>query len=273
MTSLMSISPLGTSVVHNVAAFLPWHRYFVSVYEKMLRDECNFNGDMVYWDWTLDWERPDAAEVFEPISGFGGNGNVSGALTVGQARCVVDGPFAGLQLQYFDDTSQKPHCLSRNFNNAVQPGTPGYKEGQLDGAPYRPEVLKKVLAEKTYDGFRAALEDGPHNAIPLGLGGDFAAFTAPNGNHPLPGPIRQLTYFYEDPLFFLHHVQLDRLWWMWQEAALSERLMQYNGMRNVSGVEVPATLDDVLPMTGLSHSATVRDVMDIRNGLLCYTYL
>lgn len=35
-----------------------------------------------------------------------------------------------------------------------------------------------------------------------------------------------------DPLFFLHHTNLDRLWWQWQSADLPARLEQMGG-RNV----------------------------------------
>ena len=35
-----------------------------------------------------------------------------------------------------------------------------------------------------------------------------------------------------DPLFFLHHTNLDRLWWVWQQANLTARLNDISG-RNV----------------------------------------
>lgn len=35
-----------------------------------------------------------------------------------------------------------------------------------------------------------------------------------------------------DPLFFLHHTNLDRLWWQWQSASLPARLEEMGG-RNV----------------------------------------
>ena len=35
-----------TTTVHNVGAFLPFHRYYIKVHERMIRDECNYTGRM-----------------------------------------------------------------------------------------------------------------------------------------------------------------------------------------------------------------------------------
>jgi hypothetical protein len=41
--------------------------------------------------------------------------------------------------------------------------------------------LDKILKKDDFYGFNLALEMGPHDTIPTGIGGDFRAFTAPNG--------------------------------------------------------------------------------------------
>lgn len=33
---------------HDTAAFLPWHRYFIHVYEKALREQCAYSGHLTY---------------------------------------------------------------------------------------------------------------------------------------------------------------------------------------------------------------------------------
>jgi tyrosinase len=83
-----------------------------------------------------------------------------------------------------------------------------------------------------------------------------------------------------DPLFFLHHAGLDRLWAMWQELDLDNRL------HNVSGT-VPSllpfsfpgsnfTLDTPIWMGFSAPDRPVKDVMDTMNrngkGFLCYKY-
>jgi tyrosinase len=76
-----------------------------------------------------------------------------------------------------------------------------------------------------------------------------------------------------EPLFFLHHAQIDRLWWLWQQGDAS-RLSDYTGaalhFNETEATEV--SLDDVLLMGGIEEDLKVRDVMDIHNEKLCYTY-
>lgn len=36
------------SQAHETAAFLPWHRYFIHVYENALREECAYSGHLTY---------------------------------------------------------------------------------------------------------------------------------------------------------------------------------------------------------------------------------
>lgn len=40
--------------IHMVAQFLPWHRYYVHIFESMLRDECAYTGPMTWWNEPLD---------------------------------------------------------------------------------------------------------------------------------------------------------------------------------------------------------------------------
>jgi len=116
-----------------------------------------------------------------------------------------------------------------------------------------------------------------------------------------------------DPLFWLHHTWLDKVFWDWQARDLPARLTDM-GYINIQGPvedvglpqpfpweptwsppfeslfplpssprewEIPVgdgggnvtTLSHVLNMFGVIPNATIRDVMDIRGGLLCYEYL
>jgi tyrosinase len=74
-----------------------------------------------------------------------------------------------------------------------------------------------------------------------------------------------------DPVFFLHHTNLDRLWWQWQNTAQGGRVNAYQGKAN-NNTDIRATLMDVLDVGGLSRSLQVADVMETTQGLFCYTY-
>lgn len=99
-----------------------------------------------------------------------------------------------------------------------------------------------------------------------------------------------------DPVFFLHHANLDRLWWEWQTRDLPGRLRDMGG-RNTPSAEFLAnparewappgpaltaysgdpgdttTLGHTLWMGGLVPNATVADVMDIQGAFLCFDYV
>lgn len=74
-----------------------------------------------------------------------------------------------------------------------------------------------------------------------------------------------------DPIFFLHHGQIDRIWWSWQRYS-EDRPRQYNGKsRDDSSAE--GMLTDELEFGGLlSSSPTIAEVMDTEGGILCYRY-
>ena len=77
-------------------------------------------------------------------------------------------------------------------------------------------------------------------------------------------------------MFYLHHGNLDRVWWSWQSRNLTARTtdisgpllaMDYTGARGGN-----ATLDTPMEYASLTKGIKVRDAMDIRTGNLCYTY-
>lgn len=76
-----------------------------------------------------------------------------------------------------------------------------------------------------------------------------------------------------DPLFYLHHVQLDRLWWLWQHQNASDRLKAYAGHNGKHSIE-QAKLSDKINMGPFAPAIPVEAVMDTSGGdnMLCYRY-
>ncbi|KAL2217410.1 hypothetical protein M432DRAFT_516476, partial [Thermoascus aurantiacus ATCC 26904] len=230
---------------HGKAAFLAWHRYFLHIYEKALRNQCGYPGHLTYWDWSLDWEDITKAPIWDPVIGFGGNGNESDAESI-HGHCVTDGPFARLEVLYVEQIPY-PHCLSRDFargDNLTR-----------FSLVVMPAALEELLNIPDYATFNLAVENVPHLSIPRGVHGDFATVTAPG-----------------DPVFFLHHTQLDRLWWKWQQIEPQEQLTEYSGEAAYVDDSKDATLDDLIPLGGLAPDVRVRDIIDTESGLLCYRY-
>ena len=74
-----------------------------------------------------------------------------------------------------------------------------------------------------------------------------------------------------DPLFYLHHANLDRIWWQWQNVDPS-RLYEMTGRSTVTAPFTDVTLDFPLTMDTLGDSVTIGDVMNIHREPNCYTY-
>ncbi|KAL4886261.1 hypothetical protein BJY04DRAFT_213793 [Aspergillus karnatakaensis] len=239
--------------IHNVASFLPWHRLFVQVYEDALK-ECGYTGSATYWDWTLDAHDVPNSPIWSATTGLGGNGDPNHTeLSEGYIiNCVSDGPFKNLRPAYLP-SGYSLHCLYRTFNNGTS------QVGNMLGHAYTPEAVQNVMSEETYDQFRVRLEVRPHGAVHSAVAGEMMPSTSPN-----------------DPLFFLHHTQVDRLWWLWQEEDPEDRYADYAGYKTQlqPGGPTPqqATLDDRMPMWGLAADLRVREVMRTETEVLCYRY-
>ncbi|KAG4413531.1 hypothetical protein IFR04_013314 [Cadophora malorum] len=240
------IHPAVGYTSHEKSSFLPWHRYFLHIYEGRLRNECGYAGPVPYWDWVLDHQDPAASPVFDTQLGFGGNGDAAlGESLIGGGHCVTDGPFAMTTARYID-TKVYPHCLSRNFRNDTS-------TGHFTGELIQPSLVEKILEQEDLLSFTLELEDAPHNTIPFGIRGDFLSFNAP-----------------ADPLFFLHHAQLDRLWSKWQNSKPGRR-GTYEPRRSEDS-EDRASLTDVIEMGDLASEISVADIIDTEAGILCYNY-
>ncbi|KAH7082308.1 hypothetical protein FB567DRAFT_530999 [Paraphoma chrysanthemicola] len=235
---------------HSTARFLAWHRYYLHVYEQALRNDCNYGGSLPYWDWTKDLQNIYAAPIWgsDDIS-FGRNGTGDVSPVPGQIRgsCVTDGPFANMTLHYLGLKEQE-HCFSRGFAS----------ENLLHNLTswLRPQIIEKLLLMPRYEEFNAFLEHYTHLAIPGIIQGDLVTFTSPN-----------------DPVLFLHHAQLDRLWAIWQQLT-PERMKDYGGplYRDIPTSEAAAHTSNILHMDGLELNVSVESILSTRRGRLCYIY-
>jgi hypothetical protein len=222
---------------HRGPAFLPWHREFLRRLERDLQ-AIDSQVTLPYWDWTVD---NSATSSLWDASFLGGNGRPSDGW-------VTTGPFA-----YSTGNWTLVHdgpALRRRF---------GLSAASLS----TPSDVTWALADGTYDvspwtmfvtsGFRNKLEgwvNGPllHNLAHVWVGGSMGPMSSPN-----------------DPVFFLHHCFIDKLWADWQ------RIHPGSGYLPVSGGPAGHNLGDAMqPWLGRGETVTPASVLD--HHALGYAY-
>ncbi|KAL4916761.1 transmembrane amino acid transporter protein-domain-containing protein [Aspergillus aurantiobrunneus] len=245
--------------VHYTGHFLPWHRYLVRTHEVLLQTLCGYTGAQPYWDELGDYESGPLHEsaIFDPVFGFGGDG-------AGDARCIQDGPFRDTTLRMRARTVNADYCLSRNFS-------------QSNFVWANRSNIEKCFVLDQYTDAWACYNMYPHSAGHAAVGGVMFDAVESNG----------------DPIFYLHHAYLDRLWWQWQQADWPSRLGDIGGP-NVPPQEVldsvglsaasptvvdssrdrgdKTTLGHVLWMNGIVPNVTIAEVMDLEGDVICAKY-
>ncbi|KAF8602082.1 Di-copper centre-containing protein [Ceratobasidium sp. AG-I] len=248
---------------HFTAIFLPWHRWFLHTLQDNLKNQCGFKGTIPFWDWSRDVATLPVAPVFNGSAthGLGTFGSTATGFN------VTNGAFNSTIRQY-----PAPHHLQRNFTlypfrNSPFPFTP-YDVNLPAPQAFTPEIMDSIVSGSTgnftdfaykIDGRRA---QGPHNAAHLMTGGDMASLLwSPN-----------------DPIFWLHHAQLDCTWARWQQKNGANLMAFGGGLKQdldnydiyPAGAPPPANLTTELPTAGITSKVLVKDVMLTRNEYLCY---
>ncbi|KAF5313698.1 hypothetical protein D9611_010109 [Ephemerocybe angulata] len=162
--------------------------------------------------------------------------------------CVLDGPFnsTNWRIHLGPGKLVTEHCLVRNISP--------FGKFMLTS-----EVVRNVMLSKNYEEFRLAVDSFQNGPIH-------------GGGHVLVGG--EMINVYSagaDPLFYLHHAGLDKVWWDWQQVDPTNRLYDVSGPTTQGG-SIPITLDFELDFPALGPNITVRDTMDSALEPNCFTY-
>ncbi|MCJ1469438.1 hypothetical protein MMC07_008071 [Pseudocyphellaria aurata] len=172
--------------------------------------------------------------------------------------CVITGPLANLTVAFGQvspdlnpglrnnprNLDYKPHCLRRDLN-------PKVAESVLT-----PENVRAVLGSPNITVFYQIMnfgvtpgEQGLHGGGHQAVGGDMSDFFSSPG----------------DPLFYLHHAQVDRIWTRWQQLDLTTRQYALSGTGTVRNYPPSPlfNLNDTLNLGSLSPEGPrpIRDIM------------
>ncbi|KAH3981818.1 hypothetical protein HBI70_152860 [Parastagonospora nodorum] len=253
---------------HRNAYFLPWHRWFIYLFDTSLRQTCGYSGPTPYWDWSRDHADLFNSPVFEdsPEYGLGRTGDPEADCT------VTTGAFASSSGD-FQLAWPIRHRLRRNLTLI----TGWYPHELPQNRTLGLESVRDLIEKTTGDfyKFQYAMTQ-MHNHVHDFVGGDLA------GDCPdtLPEADCQgmaMSFTPNDPLFWLHHVQLDRLWSEWQHhhpsnfAAFSGIPLNPHNMSDPR-YDVEAHADHQMPFDVQSVPMMPSTLFDIEAWPLCYRY-
>eukprot|EP01063_Lacrimia_lanifica_P021874 TRINITY_DN294_c1_g2_i1.p2 TRINITY_DN294_c1_g2~~TRINITY_DN294_c1_g2_i1.p2 ORF type:complete len:700 (+),score=306.90 TRINITY_DN294_c1_g2_i1:57-2156(+) len=200
------------SYAHGTSAFLHWHRWYLVGYENALRAQPGFECVTVpYWDWEQDsgsefMAYPLRAETFGSWDGVDA-----------ETGCVTNGIAADWEATPSASTAQtNTTCLRRHFQPPPPPFVP-------ETHPERRFATTEQLAaliignpnetNPEFEVFRGPFEGRPHAWPHIVVGGWGPAFM---GGPDVPAQMSS-AYSPDDPLFWVHHCNVDRIFAVWQD--------------------------------------------------------
>jgi tyrosinase len=179
---------------HGGPAFLVWHREFLLEFEHELQT-VNPTVTIPYWDFTVD-NSPTSSIWADDFMGGDGDPNdnyivKTGPFRQGEWTLAVDGP-----------------DLRRSFGVLV-PTLPTPADVQAALQPYLYDVFPFDTGSPINDSFRNNIEgfNHPtaepelHNRVHAWIGGSMAIPYSPN-----------------DPVFWMLHADIDRIWAQWEDS-------------------------------------------------------
>lgn len=251
--AMMRMTPANQSdrnAAHSGPAFLPWHRFMLLFLELQLQrvlDDENFG--LPYWDWAADGDRPPAQQPTAPIWGpqvLGGTGSpvTTGPFTPDTFRVRVESD-AQARLRTTD------RGLTRNLGGDTRnlPTTAQVAQ-TVNQAPYDAAPWNRASSgmRNRLEGWRPSPGPNLHNRVHVFVGGDMAPATSPN-----------------DPVFYLNHCNVDRIWESW----MARRGRTYLPPANASADLLFHRLNDPLFAVLTSQQVTAAQLLDIS---AFYTY-
>jgi tyrosinase len=219
--------------------FLPWHRAYLLMYERMIRSVTGNNDfAMPYWDWTANRTVPEAFTE----ANHGGQANPLFVASRNNGWSIPD-IYSG------------PDVMTTIL---------GQTNFELFGSS-RPAGQNNTNASWiTVKAVKGTLEATPHDFIHVNLLGFM-----PNGHSP------------KDPIFLMHHGNIDRIWWRWNcrggvntSDPLWRNMNFTNHFFNTDGSMATFKPSDLLSVSALGYSyglcltrlphLMIRDLADLR---------
>ena len=240
---------------HQSWYFLPWHRAYLAAFEEIVREAVVTAGGpddwaLPYWNYS-DSTRPNARTL-------------PGAFAL---ATLPDGSDNPLRVERRFGSGTTPIRIDPTFVSLSALQDDVFTGGDSDIPPGfgGPETMFHHGPESETTNGR--LESLPHNVIHGAIGG-----VAPGGN---PNDWRDFGLMSMpmtaalDPIFWLHHANIDRLWSVW----LRDTQEQHENPDLTTWLDGPADRQFVFPTSNQGERTfRARDVLDTTAAPLEYRY-
>jgi tyrosinase len=207
---------------HMGPAFPPWHRMFLLLLEQELQ-KVDPSVMVPYWDWTVD---NSPASFLWQDDFMGPDGDAA------DNYAVKSGPFrkGEWELSVFDvkDADRFPYLIRAIGTDRSAPDLPSAADVELgmqlptyDTAPWDQTSDPSISFRNYLEGWRDCVHtecdnglDCPgshdmHNRVHLWVAGEFGPDDSIEGTMAADSSPN-------DPVFYLHHANIDRIWAEWQ---------------------------------------------------------
>jgi Common central domain of tyrosinase/von Willebrand factor type A domain len=190
---------------HQDSVFFPWHRELLYQFEKLLQT-VDPTVTIPYWDWTRDQNSGAAGFPFKhTFIGVDGDDADSDRVKRDPAAPAVDAthpyiypfdPIPWSNSVVVTDGLGDINFFQRQFGERSDAPNLPRNDSLVTGVS---STFRQAIGATDYLTLRPRSED-IHNLVHRWVGGNMLRMTSPN-----------------DPVFFMHHANIDRMWSIWQK--------------------------------------------------------
>ncbi|KKA30812.1 hypothetical protein TD95_003673 [Thielaviopsis punctulata] len=252
---------------HSSVLFPIWHRPYLALLEKTLYDyaqeiaswfpdserqqyiEAAKNWRMPYWDWALD--PPDDESIFLPeftVSGIKVNGPAGVQYIANPLYSYRFNPLDTASFHYvgFQSWKTTQRYPTSNGADATSQNALAAKELDAQTSSLQQRIFTLLSRNEGFHAFSSKVfnstEGRPHESLEAIHD---VIHVATGGR----GHLYYIPFSAFDPVFFLHHTNVDRLTAIWQAMYPDEWITQYAAGENSYTTEIGEMVDANTPLT------------------------
>ncbi|MBI3870519.1 MAG: tyrosinase family protein [Verrucomicrobia bacterium] len=205
--AMMTMTPTSQNernAAHSGPVFPAWHRFMLRQLELNLQRALQDPAfGLPYWDWAADGDLTPSKQKKSKIWAADCMGNTGSPISKGPFVFKASNP-QSFRVRIDADSSNQLRQVNRGLRRAIGAGATTLPRRSDTSTALKTTPYDLPPWDRSSGGFRNFLEgwaQNPvvmHNRVHVWVGGDMLPPTSPN-----------------DPVFFLNHCNVDRIWEAW----------------------------------------------------------